>query len=217
MLKFCSSNGSVSVSTEHVTDCMLLEGECSGPGRGGTFTGILVPGSSFWPSLVILPLGEKEAMEGLSGRGLVMSRCICGRVMIGNLAWMLLEEELRAEAPLMVGRTAPRGGEPINEAGSGTTGDEGLLREAMRRLAASDPKPRWVSEPVGTSPSSLTFRLSPMDIERDILAMELVVGLMYERGLDLVGVGQSLGWVAVGLERGTLGTVRRGVDTGVRS
>lgn len=115
----------------------------------------------------------------------------------------------------MVGITAPRGGEPINEEGSGTTGDEGLLREALRRLEASEP--RWVSKPAGTSVSSLTFRPSPMDMDRDILAMELVVGLMYERGLDLVGVGQSLGWADVGLERGTLGSVRRTVDGGTRS
>lgn len=117
----------------------------------------------------------------------------------------------------MVGITAPRGGELINEEGSGTTGDEGLLREALRRLEVSDPEPRLVSDPAGASLSSLTFRLSPMDMERDIFALELVVGHMYERGLDLVGVGQSLGWVDVGLERGTLGSVRCSVDGGARS
>lgn len=195
---------------------MLLESDCSGPGRGGTLTGVLLP-TSLWPSLVILLLGEKEAMEGLSGRGFVMSRCSCGRPLLGNLAWMPLEEEFGVEAPLMVGITAPRGGEPINEEGSGTTGDEALLREELRRLEVSDTEPRWVSEPTGTSLSSLTFRLSPMDTERDILAMELVVGLMYERGLDLVGVGQSLGWVDVGLERGTPGSVWHSVDGGARS
>lgn len=114
----------------------------------------------------------------------------------------------------MVGITAPRGGEPINEEGSGTTGDEGL-RKALRRLEVSEP--RWVSKYADASLSSFTFRLSPMDMERDIFAIELVVGLMYERGLDLVGVGQSLGWADVGLERGTLGSVRRTVDGGARS
>lgn len=99
-----------------------------------------------------------------------MSRFNCGRVLLGNLAWMPFEEELGAEAPLMVGITTPRGGEPINEEGSGTTGDEGLLREALRRLE--------VSEPADNSLSSLTFRLSPIDMERDIFAIELVVGLM---------------------------------------
>lgn len=156
-------------------------------------------------------------MESLSGRGLVMSRCSCGRVLPGDLAWMPLEEELGVEAPLMVGITAPREGEPINEEGSGTTGDEGLLREALRRLEVSDPEPWLVSKPAGASLSSLMFRLSPMDMERDIFALELVVGLMYERGLDLVGVGQSLGWVDVGLERGTVGSVRRNVDGRARS
>lgn len=104
----------------------------------------------------------------------------------------------------MVGTTAARWGEPIQEEGSGTTGDEGLLREALRRLD--------VSEPVDTSLSSLTFKPSPMDMERDILAIELVVGLMYERGLDLVGVGQSLGWEDVGLERGMLASVECTMD-----
>lgn len=139
-------------------------------------------------------------MEGLSGRGLVMSRCSCGRALLANLAWVPLE----VEAPLMVGTTAARWGEPIQEEGSGTTGDEGLLREALRRLE--------VSEPVDTSLSSLTFKPSPMDMERDILAIELVVGLMYERGLDLVGVGQSLGWEDVGLARGMLESVECTVD-----
>lgn len=155
-------------------------------------------------------------MDGLSGRGLVMSRCSCGRALLGNLAWMPLEE-LGLAAPLMVGTTAPREGDPIHEGGSGTTGDEGLLREKLRRLLDSDPEPRWVSEPAVTSLGSFTFKLSLMDTERDILALELVVGLMYERGLDLVGVGQSLGWVAVMLERGSLGSVWRSVDGGARS
>lgn len=209
----------VSVGTEHMTGCRLLESHCSGPGRGAALTGVWLPSlrSSLWPSLVFLLLGEKEAMEGLSGRGLVMSRCSCGRALLGNLAWMPLEEELELAAPLMVGTTAPREGDPIHEEGSGTTGDEGLLREELRRLEVSDPEIRLVSEPAGTSLSSFTFRLSLMDTERDILAMELVVGLMYDLGLDLVGVGQSLGKVDVGLERGTLGSVRRSVDGGARS
>lgn len=63
-----------------------------------------------------------------------------------------------------------------------------------------------------SSPSSTTFKLSPMETEREILAMELVVGLMYERDLDLVGVVMSLGRVVVGLVSETEGRERRGLS-----
>lgn len=46
-------------------------------------------------------------------------------------------------------------------------------------LVDSEPEPRRFSEVVlASSADSPTLRHSPMDIERDILAMELVVGLM---------------------------------------
>lgn len=118
---------------------MLLEWHCSGPGKGGALSGVLLSRSSLWPSLVTLLLGEKEAREGLSGRGLVMSRCSCGRVLLGNLAWMPLEE-LLVVAPFMVGITIPRTGEPKHNEGSGTTGEEGLLQDELRELEASDPE-----------------------------------------------------------------------------
>lgn len=61
----------------------------------------------------------------------------------------------------------------------------------------------------GASPSSPRLRLSPKDTERDIFAMELVVGLMYDRALGTLGdgVAVSRGWGEVGTE----GTEWRGV------
>lgn len=53
----------------------------------------------------------------------------------------------------------------------------GLLWEALRGLEESELEPWCRSEgPVSSVPT--TFKLSPMEAERDILAIELVVGLI---------------------------------------
>lgn len=61
---------------------------------------------------------------------------------------------------------------------------------------------------VTTVPSSGAFRPSPTETERDILAMELAVGLMYVRGADedFFGAGEGRGscW-------GDLGEVGQGL------
>lgn len=129
---------------------------------------------SFCTNLGLLLLGEREDREGLSGRGLGMSMWSRGRALPVSLAWRLLEKELSLEPALSVGETAAWG---VHGPGNGdvdvlgdetmATGVVGLLRVKSRR-GSDDP---------GSS-GSTTFRLSPMDTERDILAMELVVGLM---------------------------------------
>lgn len=76
-------------------------------------------GSSLVALLEDLPPGEKEETEGLSGRGLEMSRWSCGRAEPDSLACRVLEDEDAdapgeeaeedAEPPLRVGTTAAWG------------------------------------------------------------------------------------------------------------
>lgn len=143
-------------------------------------------------------LGDREDREGLSGRGLGMSMWSRGRALPVSLAWRVFEKGLSLEPALSVGATAACGNGDAGVLGEETvaTGVVGLLRVKSRR-GSEDP---------GSS-NSTTFRLSPMDTERDIFAMELVVGLMYERDLGLVGVVMS----RVRVVRGTVGRERRGV------
>lgn len=144
-------------------------------------------------------LGVKTAREGLSGRGLEMSRLSWGRVLHISLACRLLVVglglELLGELVMRVGITAAWGMAKPNARGeeedkveeTTATGVDGLVlrlwelwEEQLRLLVGAldvsklDP----LRDSVDPDSSSATFRLSPMDMERDILAMELVVGLM---------------------------------------
>lgn len=108
-----------------------------------------------------------------------------GRALPVSLTWRPLEEEFPVEPALSVGTTAAWG---VKGPGNGdvevlkedtwVTGVVGLLWEELRGLEQSEPEPRRGSEDPVSSPSSTTFKLSPMETEREILAMELVVGLM---------------------------------------
>lgn len=131
-----------------------------------------------------LPLGEKEATEGLSGRGLEMSRFSWGlRELPESLPWRPLLVEPPGEEAFRVGMTAAWGvttpeGDDAEPEGDRTTGAVVLVADDPL-LVDSEPDPRRFSEvELVSSPDSPTLRHSPMDMERDILAMELVVGLM---------------------------------------
>lgn len=113
-----------------------------------------------------------------------MSIWSSGRALPVSLTWRPLEEEFAVEPALSVGMTAAWGMEgpgngdaEVLEDETWATGVVGLLWEVLRGLEVSELEPRRRSEdPV--SSSSTTFKLSPMETERDILAIELVVGLM---------------------------------------
>lgn len=133
-----------------------------------------------------LPLGAEAAVEGLSGRGLGMSSVRCRREPLASLAWGPLGVGAGAldELVLTVGATAARGVVAPLEEAAAAGGASALLLGVGVGVSVSLPEPpreldsallQGLSRP---SPGSPRFRLSPMDTERDILAMELVVGLM---------------------------------------
>ncbi len=139
---------------------------------------------SFCTGLGVLLHGEREDNEGLSGRVLGTSIWSSGRALPVSLTWRPLEEEFPVEPALSVGMTAAWGMEGPGNGDAEVLVDEtwatgvvGLLWDVLPGLEVSELEPRFMSEdPV--SSSSSTFKLSPMETERDILAIELVVGLM---------------------------------------
>lgn len=101
-----------------------------------------------------------------------------------SLTWRPLAEEFPVEPALSVGMTAAWGMEGPGNGDAEVLGDEtwatgvvGLLWEVLPGLEVSELEPRCMSEDPVSSSSSI-FKLSPMETERDILAIELVVGLM---------------------------------------
>lgn len=108
-----------------------------------------------------------------------------GRELPVSLTWRPLEEQFPVGPALNVGITAAwgmkgpgKGDAKVLKEDTWLTGVVGLLWEELRGFEQSEPELlRWSEDPV-SSPSSTTFKLSPIETEREILAIELVVGLI---------------------------------------